>query len=183
MQQGTVEEYQEQFEDLRSKLLSTESQFASDYFLSSFLSGLKEEVRTTVKMMKPNSLMQAFELAKLQEQNLAAVTRRNKQWFRTQGGATQPLNSKGGISAMPGRAADATRSNPHRTAAERPPLNRQLIEQTRVAGLCFKCHAPNPLPVGYSSGASNRRRTDRVSPVRPRLATTIMYRNHPGIFF
>nr|CAD1827417.1 unnamed protein product [Ananas comosus var. bracteatus] len=55
-QHGTVEEYQEQIEDLRSQLLDTNSHFAQEYFLSSFLSGLKEEIRTAVKMMHPSSL-------------------------------------------------------------------------------------------------------------------------------
>nr|CAD1825833.1 unnamed protein product [Ananas comosus var. bracteatus] len=84
-QHGIVEDYQEQFEDLRSRLLNTNSQFAPEYFLSSFLSGLKEEISTTVKMMRPSSLTQAFELAKLQEQNLKAVMRTSKMWFKSQG--------------------------------------------------------------------------------------------------
>ncbi len=78
MQQGTVEEYQGQFEELRSRLLSTDSQFAPGYFLSTFLSGLKEEVRVAVKMMQPSSLTQAFELARLQEQGLATVMKKNR---------------------------------------------------------------------------------------------------------
>ncbi len=40
-QHGSVEEYQEQFEDLWARLLTTKSNFTQDYFLSSFLSGLK----------------------------------------------------------------------------------------------------------------------------------------------
>nr|CAD1817770.1 unnamed protein product [Ananas comosus var. bracteatus] len=52
-QQGIVEEYQEQFEDLRSRLLHTSSQFAREYFLSSFLSGLKEEIKSASQSGEP----------------------------------------------------------------------------------------------------------------------------------
>ncbi len=39
-QHGSAEEYQEQFEDLRARLLTTKSHFTQEYFLSSFLSGI-----------------------------------------------------------------------------------------------------------------------------------------------
>nr|CAD1821707.1 unnamed protein product [Ananas comosus var. bracteatus] len=33
------------------------------------------------------------------------------------------------------------------------------------------CHAPGPIPIWAGPSTSNRRRTDRVSPIRPRLIT------------
>lgn len=41
---------------------------SEDYFISSFMSGLKEELKPTVRMMKPQTLMEEFEVAVLQEQ-------------------------------------------------------------------------------------------------------------------
>nr|CAD1818748.1 unnamed protein product [Ananas comosus var. bracteatus] len=118
-QQGTVEEYQERFEYLRSRLLQTASHFAPDYFLSSFLSGLKDELKSAVKMMYPKSLIQAFELARWQEQNIAAMMRRNKVWFKTQGVANLSDNSKGNSSATTTKGVDTTRNYTSKTAAER----------------------------------------------------------------
>ncbi|XP_020104448.1 uncharacterized protein LOC109721311 [Ananas comosus] len=138
-QQGTVEDYQEQFEYLRSRLLQTSSQFSPDYFLSSFLSGLKEELKSAVKMMYPKSLNQAFELARLQEQNIAAMMRKNKVWLRTQGVATLSDNSKGNSSATTTKVVDTTKNYASKSAAERSQSNRQLWEQRKAAGLCFKC--------------------------------------------
>nr|CAD1818222.1 unnamed protein product [Ananas comosus var. bracteatus] len=77
-QHGTVEEYQEQFEELRSGLLATKSQFAPEFFLSSFLSGLKEEIRASVKMFKPSTLEQAYEQARLQEQSISAMMKKRQ---------------------------------------------------------------------------------------------------------
>nr|CAD1837469.1 unnamed protein product [Ananas comosus var. bracteatus] len=75
-QHGTVDEYQEQFEELRARLLTSKSHFAPEFFLSSFLSGLKDEIRSAVKMLQPRTLAQAFELAKLQEQTMSAMMRK-----------------------------------------------------------------------------------------------------------
>nr|CAD1821838.1 unnamed protein product [Ananas comosus var. bracteatus] len=33
------------------------------------------------------------------------------------------------------------------------------------------CHAPGPMPIWPDPSTSNKRRTDRVSPIRPRLIT------------
>nr|CAD1824585.1 unnamed protein product [Ananas comosus var. bracteatus] len=135
---GTVEEYQEQFEELRARILTTDSQFSGSYFLSSFLSGLKEEIKSAVKMLYPRTLVQAFEQAKLQEQTIAAMMKRNKQMFKLAGITNSSSNYKGIGSATSGRYSDTTRNQP-KFAAEKVFPNRQLIEQRRAAGLCFKC--------------------------------------------
>nr|CAD1831413.1 unnamed protein product [Ananas comosus var. bracteatus] len=77
-QQGTVEEYEEQFEELRARLLTTKSHFTPEFFLSSFLSGLKDEIKSAVKMLQTKTLAQAFELAKLQEQTMSAMMRKSR---------------------------------------------------------------------------------------------------------
>lgn len=137
-QHGTVEEYQEQIEDLRSQLLDTNSHFAQEYFLSSFLSGLKEEIRTAVKMMHPSSLTQAFELARLQEQNIATVMKKSRVWFKSQGSTLLGSGYKGNSLAAPARLPDNTRNYANKIATERFQPSRQLIEQRRAAGLCLK---------------------------------------------
>nr|CAD1832016.1 unnamed protein product [Ananas comosus var. bracteatus] len=116
VQTGTVDEYQEQFEDLRARLLITDSQFSLDYFLSSFLSGLKDEIKSAVKMLYPRTLTQAFEQAKLQEQTIAAMMKKSKQMLRVQGITNSPSSYKGIGSATSGRTFDTTRNPPKFTA-------------------------------------------------------------------
>ena len=64
---GTVEEYQEKFEELKTKMLIKNSQLNESYFISNFISGLKEQVKPMVKISKPDTLSKVFEIAKLQE--------------------------------------------------------------------------------------------------------------------
>ncbi|KAL5710528.1 hypothetical protein ACHQM5_021078 [Ranunculus cassubicifolius] len=67
IQTGSVEDYFTQFEDLKSFMTSKNPSFTDEYFVLSFLSGLKEEIRIAVQMFQPSTLNQAFYLAKLQE--------------------------------------------------------------------------------------------------------------------
>jgi hypothetical protein len=69
-QTSTMEEYQTQFEILSNKVQGMSEEFK----VSTFLSGLKEEVRITVTMLKPNALT-TFGLVRSQEKE---VNRRNK---------------------------------------------------------------------------------------------------------
>jgi hypothetical protein len=70
-QTSTVDEYQSQFEVLSNRIPS----LTEDFRVSSFVSGLKEEVRLMVTMLKPKTLPNAFGLARLQEQE---INRRNR---------------------------------------------------------------------------------------------------------
>jgi hypothetical protein len=67
----TVEEYQYQFEVLSNKIPGLTEEFK----VSSFISGLNEEMRIMLTMLKPPNLPAAFGLARLQEEE---VGRRNK---------------------------------------------------------------------------------------------------------
>ena len=47
-----------------------QEQFGEAYFVSSFINGLKNEIRTTVKMLKFVKLSDAFDIDQLQEESL-----------------------------------------------------------------------------------------------------------------
>ena len=48
------------------------------YFVSSFISGLNEELRPTVKMLQPVTVKQAAEKAKLQELTVEAIFKKHQ---------------------------------------------------------------------------------------------------------
>jgi len=73
-QTTTVEEYKSQFESLSNKLRG----LAESYKLSCFLSDLREDIRFMVRMLNPPNLHMAFGLAKMQEENVAALKRTAK---------------------------------------------------------------------------------------------------------
>ena len=65
-QTGSVEEYQSAFEILSNKITDLSEEFR----ISTFLSGLRDELRIIVTMFRPNTLSAAFGLAKLQEEEV-----------------------------------------------------------------------------------------------------------------
>ncbi|XP_026399465.1 uncharacterized protein LOC113295338 [Papaver somniferum] len=60
----TVEEYFEQFEAL---MLKSNPHLTEQYFVMSFISGLKAEIKNFILMFCPATLLQAFSLARMQE--------------------------------------------------------------------------------------------------------------------
>lgn len=63
---GTVEEYQEQFEELKPFMITKFRTLDEEYFTMSFISGLKEEITKMVKMLSAISLKQAIYITKMQ---------------------------------------------------------------------------------------------------------------------
>ena len=78
----SVKDYQEKFEELSSLMLIRDPHLSESYFVSSFISGIKEEIKPMVKMLKPATLLEAFEIAEWQEQ-LLALNGRNTRNSRT----------------------------------------------------------------------------------------------------
>ena len=68
-QEGLVQAYQLKFEELRSLMLIHNPHLMEDYFVSSFTSGLSDELRPTVKMLQPQIVKQVAESARLQGLN------------------------------------------------------------------------------------------------------------------
>lgn len=65
-QTNTVEEYQIEFEISSNKIKG----LAEEFRIFTFISGVKEELKFMVTMFKPNTLLAAFGLAKLQEEEV-----------------------------------------------------------------------------------------------------------------
>lgn len=76
-QTDSVEDYQTAFEILSNKISGVSEKFR----ISTFLSGLKDELRIIVTMFKPNILATAFGLARLQEEE---VTKKQYPYRNTQ---------------------------------------------------------------------------------------------------
>ena len=83
-QGGLVQAYQQRFEELKAHMLLSNPTLTEGYFVSSFISGLNEEVCPTVKMFQPKIVQQAVECAKLQELTVEALVKKqrdvNKGW-------------------------------------------------------------------------------------------------------
>lgn len=65
VQDGSVVEYRDKFEELKSFISHFNRSLNEEYFLKIFLSGLKEEIRDLIMVQIPATLSQAFNIAKL----------------------------------------------------------------------------------------------------------------------
>ncbi|XP_026410833.1 uncharacterized protein LOC113306062 [Papaver somniferum] len=74
----TVLDYQESFEELKALMLAKNRHLTEEYFTSSFISGLKEELRMHVLMFSPKSLASAIYLARMKESLLELNAKKNK---------------------------------------------------------------------------------------------------------
>ncbi|KAF5463169.1 hypothetical protein F2P56_019105 [Juglans regia] len=70
-QTSTVEEYQTEFKILSNKIKGLTEEFR----ISTFISGLRDDLKIMVTMFKPNTISAAFGLAKLQEEEVARRSR------------------------------------------------------------------------------------------------------------
>ncbi|CAN1762659.1 hypothetical protein LINPERHAP1_LOCUS8473 [Linum perenne] len=59
-------EYQEKFEELRSRMLKLTPTLNEGYFVNSFISGLDEEIQPVLLMLKPPDLTDAFLQARME---------------------------------------------------------------------------------------------------------------------
>lgn len=63
-QRGNVEEYINQFEELRKYVVTMDGTHNESYYVDSFLSGLKEEISSALYLNKPHSLKEAMDKAR-----------------------------------------------------------------------------------------------------------------------
>nr|XP_027064416.1 uncharacterized protein LOC113690623 [Coffea arabica] len=143
-QKGTVEEYEEKFEELKTLMLIRNPKLDESYFVSSFISGLKDEIKTMVKMFKPHTLPKAFEIAELQENALETQSKQFKSqarlavapkfgMFKNQASSQNQANSYRLPAIVPNtRNTDQV----HREIGK---ISAEELQYRRKHGLCYRC--------------------------------------------
>ena len=102
---------------------------AESYYVSSFISGLKDDIKPMLKILKPSKVLMTFEQARWQEECNNALTKRTRSMQRS----NTTFNS--------GRVISNVASivfSPNRTEGVKPHLN-SLFEQRKRLEQCFKC--------------------------------------------
>lgn len=150
-QNSTVKSYQERFEELANRTQG----LTQEFFVSCFLSGLKEEIRAAVQMFHPTTITQAIGLARLQEETIEAISRKSRlplkpsgNWGSTSqlpttkfsnpvGFRTDPKSNMGAISKpILNHANPVPVSNPQFPVKK---LTQMEMDARREKGLCFNC--------------------------------------------
>ncbi|KAL4348542.1 hypothetical protein GQ457_17G027610 [Hibiscus cannabinus] len=127
VQRTTVDEYQERFEELKPYIIQQNPYQEETYFVSSFLSGLKEELRYRVKINQPGSLNEAYRLAKLHELALELETKRLKP-------KTYLHNPQSSF-----QKTWSVSANNQPKPTNQNNTKQSLLEYRRANNLCFKC--------------------------------------------
>lgn len=135
-QNGSVRDYQDKFEELRSGMLLLNPTLPESYFISSFISGVKEEIKPMLRLMKPATLLEAFEIAMIQEQSVDIWNRRNKIGVKPAQEGPKSTGSAAPPTKQLGNPID--RGKPT-TQGEFKKLTPQEIQFRRNNHLCFKC--------------------------------------------
>lgn len=154
-----VKAYQEKFEELANKTKG----LTEEFFISCFLSGLKDEIKAGVQMFQPTTITQAIGLARLQEESIEAIARRSRispspkpaisGWplFPAPSSSTLPKPSfLGGTKPetkpqiTPTANINAQPNNPTHSASHNPtfPIKRltpREMELRKEKGLCYNC--------------------------------------------
>ncbi|KAL5211653.1 hypothetical protein ABZP36_022500 [Zizania latifolia] len=144
-QDGTVTEYVERFESLMHQLLAYENVTSPIYFVTKFVEGLRNEIRSAVIMHRPKDLDSACALALLQEEALDGNRRKES----TKGSSTfVPRNTGKGVPLplpLPPLKVNATpyneirRNNDDYRSQTRDDRVAALRAYRRSKGLCFTC--------------------------------------------
>ena len=64
-QEGMVLEFQAKFKELKFRMLNKNPYLNEEYFVSSFIRGLNDELRSTVQVLRPKTIQEAVEGAAL----------------------------------------------------------------------------------------------------------------------
>ncbi|KAI0520439.1 hypothetical protein KFK09_007914 [Dendrobium nobile] len=132
-QEGSVANYQEQFEHLASRV-----ERLSDTLLEgNFMKGLKAEIRATIKMLMPRDLGEAMKLSQLVEhQKNLEKGARSSSTGGTYRMTTTHLAPKGPAT---GGNREATKEKTGGNGGNFKQLTEKEIQEKRAKGLCFRC--------------------------------------------
>ncbi|XP_027166158.1 uncharacterized protein LOC113766138 [Coffea eugenioides] len=140
-QTSTVLAYQEKFEELRSIVMLQVPELTESYYIASFLSGLKGEIKSAVKMHRPLSLQAAFEMARWQEHHLELLHKSNRTPLKS---GPQP-NSYGSTKGVqdPGVRQTSTQSPDYSRKSNSQQVFKRIspteFQYRKDHNLCFRC--------------------------------------------
>ncbi|XP_059449450.1 uncharacterized protein LOC132180588 [Corylus avellana] len=130
-QTTSVDDYKEKFEALSNRVRGIDDQNR----LSCFLGGLKNEIRLPVRMFKPQSLLAAYGLAKVQEEHVL-----NGRRFKTYGGSGRNFSSLSMPRGEGFNSHNLTLGTPKATVPIQK-ISQAQMEDRRKKGLCYNCDA------------------------------------------
>ncbi|KAA8539824.1 hypothetical protein F0562_026516 [Nyssa sinensis] len=121
---STVKTYQEKFEELANKT----NGLSEEFFVSCFVSGLKDEIKAGVQMFRPKNVSQAMGLARLQEETIEALAKKNRVFSKSYNSSLPTSSKSMELAPKPMESATAVKK-----------MTQKELEERRMKGLCYGC--------------------------------------------
>lgn len=139
-----VLEYQERFEELKALMLAKNPSLSEEYFIQSFISGLKEDIRLVVQMFDPNTLQQAIFLARRQECILDRAAKSQPRFSNRSSYRGRPLTVPNQIPHLTPSVTAPTATSPSTSPRMKPVKKLTYGEMCAKMekGLCYNCDEP-----------------------------------------
>lgn len=122
-------------------MLAENPYLIESYFVSSFISGLQEDLKSMLRVLKPPTLFVAFEQVRLQEILMEVVVRKSTMSWRTNQNTIAYSQGVGKASAGNSESKAQTEGNGQKLGgykANQAKPNRWEVKKAQ--GLCFKCN-------------------------------------------
>ncbi|XP_039020842.1 uncharacterized protein LOC120152769 [Hibiscus syriacus] len=126
-QKGSVEDYQEKIEELQPYMLLQNPTLTEEFFVSLFISGLRDDIKHRVKALDPKNLFEACKQAKLYELSVEFENKRLKPSFKS-----PPYPNPISMHKTPALPVPIKPTSS-------PNLKQNLIDYRRQNNICFKC--------------------------------------------
>lgn len=142
-QTGSVTDYVEKFDSIMHQMLAYDSELKPVYFVTKFVEGLRDAIRTVIMVQRPQDLDTACALALLQEEAMARVRQFGSP--RTEFTSNQRPSYKSAVPmplptppVKPVQIDDKMISDPAKTVLRNDGIS-ALRSYRRSKGLCFTC--------------------------------------------
>ncbi|XP_074271624.1 uncharacterized protein LOC141595557 [Silene latifolia] len=152
-QTGSIDDYLDAFENLKGLMMQRNPLLPEQYFLDSFIGGLKPSLKPFVRAFKPTTLASVIEYARLQEETLIATrtsVKPNPQ-FTHNIPKTFPLNNSFTPKTFPGKGllptpgSSTVKSQPQMTSHTQKPtrfISAAERAEKHKKGECYFCNEP-----------------------------------------
>ncbi|XP_026428893.1 uncharacterized protein LOC113324818 [Papaver somniferum] len=157
-QNSSVEAYYDQWEHYKTFMVANNPTLPENFYTLSFISGLKEEIRTTIQMFKPDTTSEAFFLARMQQTSLQHMPKPLKSFSKPFAppplSIPQPSSSitpfyppstafgkSSGSSSQPivTHPTTPTKTSPDKAVPPIRHLTYVQMQQRKYKGLCYNC--------------------------------------------
>ncbi|XP_065854839.1 uncharacterized protein [Euphorbia lathyris] len=137
-QETNVAAYQDQFEMIKLKMEKVHPTITESYYVSSFITGLKPEIRSSVRKSEPTCLYTAIKLAKYQETHLKDLM----DAFKPKPKFRSPLTPKPWLPNNPSNTKYTPQPSSLNPSSSKPPdpkLPPSTTTLKRTPEACYKC--------------------------------------------